>query len=192
MKIKKIYIERYGPISDLTLGIGDGLQVIWGRNEAGKTLVVEAVIKILLQGKVRDFDDINRVEEEPEGYIIMEDDSKNDIKITRKKGLGEYMDLRGMDLRNVFIIRDSDLTLKDHSSYFKDITDKLTGLQLDRLSKILSLLQEYGRLTGPRSDAALSDSKEFGKVLNSKKSAVSYIEDAGDYFEEARANKSDY
>ena len=192
MKIKKIYIERYGPISNLTLGIGDGLQVIWGRNEAGKTLAIEAVIKILLQGKVRDFDDINRVEEEPEGYIIMEDDSKNDIKITREKGLGEYMDLRGMDLRNVFIIRDSDLTLKDHCGYFKDITDKLTGLQLDRLSKILSQFKEYGRLTGPRSDAALSDNKEFGKVLNSKKSAVSYIKDAGDYFEEARANKSDH
>ena len=78
MKIKKIYIERYGPINNLTLDIGEGLQIIWGRNEAGKTLAIDAIIKILLQGKVRDFDNINRVEEEPEGYVIMEDDNKKD------------------------------------------------------------------------------------------------------------------
>lgn len=192
MKIRKIFIERYGPINDLNLDIGEGLQVIWGRNETGKTLAIEAVVKIMLQGKVRDFDHINRVEEDPEGYVLMEDSESNEIKLIIRKGLVHYMDLRGLDLRNIFIIRDSDLTIKDDCSYYKDITDKLTGLQFERLEKILLLLKDYGRLTGAKSDADLSDSKEYGKILSAKKSAVSFIKDAGSYIREAAEKKSDY
>ena len=192
MKIRKIFIERYGPINNLNLDIGEGLQVIWGRNETGKTLAIEAVVKIMLQGKVRDFDHINRVEEDPEGYVLMEDSKSNEIKLTIRKGLVNYLDLRGLDLRNIFIIRDSDLTIKDDCSYYKDITDKLTGLQFERLEKILSLLKDYGRLTGARSDADLSDSKEYGKILSAKKSAVSFIKDAGSYIRKAAEEKLDY
>ena len=61
MRIKKIHIIKYGPVTGLELDIGPGLQVIMGNNEAGKTLTIEAIIKMLLEGKTRDFDDIDRV-----------------------------------------------------------------------------------------------------------------------------------
>ena len=129
MRIKKISISRYGPLSNLELDPGDGIQIIWGRNETGKTLTIDAIIKLLLHGKVKDFEYIDRVDENPEGYIILEDDKKNEIKISAKKGLSEYLNLGSIDLRNIFIIRNSDLTIKEEGNYFKNITDKLTGLK---------------------------------------------------------------
>ena len=87
MRIKKIHIIKYGPISGLDLEIGPGLQIIMGKNEAGKTLTVEALIKMLLEGKTRDFDDIDRVSEEPEGYLLFDDSQGKEEKVNIKKGL---------------------------------------------------------------------------------------------------------
>ena len=117
MKIKKIHIIKYGPINGLDLDIGPGLQVIKGRNEAGKTLTIEAVIKMLLEGKTRDFDDIDRVEEEPEGYILFEDSNGKEQKVNIKSGLAKYMDLGGLDLRNIFIIRDYKVPMAKFSGW---------------------------------------------------------------------------
>jgi uncharacterized protein YhaN len=192
MRIKKISISRYGPLSNLELDPGDGIQIICGRNEAGKTLTIDAVIKMMLKGRVKDFEYIDRVDEDPEGYIILEDDKKNEIKLSIKKGLGEYLNLGSIDLRNIFIIRNSDLTIKEKGDYFKNITDKLTGLQSERLDKILVLLKEYGKLTAARSDASLSNSKEHKKITSIKNAALSFKNDAASYIEEARSKKSDF
>lgn len=43
MKIKKVYIGAFGALKDLTLDFSDGLQVIYGENEAGKTTVTEFI-----------------------------------------------------------------------------------------------------------------------------------------------------
>jgi len=192
MRIKKIFIGRYGPLNNLELVPGDGLQVIWGKNETGKTLTIDAVIKMMLQSKVKYFECINRVDEIPEGYIILEDDKKSEIKLSAKKGLSQYLNLESLDLRNIFIIRNNDLTIREEGNYFKNITDKLTGLQSEKLDKILSLLKEYGKLTAARSDALLSNSKEYGKIARIKDAALSLKVDAADYIEEAKNKKSDF
>ena len=192
MRIKKISISRYGPLSNLELDPGDGIQIIYGRNEAGKTLTIDAVIKMMLKGRVKDFEYIDRVDEDPEGYIILEDDKKNEIKLSIKKGLSEYLNLGSIDLRNIFVIRNSDLTIKEKGDYFKNITDKLTGLQSERLDKILVLLKEYGKLTAARSDASLSNNKEHKKIASIKDAALSFKNDAASYIEEARNKKSDF
>ena len=166
MRIKKIHIIKYGPINGLDLEMGPGLQVIMGKNEAGKTLTVEAAIKMLLEGKTRDFDDIDRVSEEPEGYILFEDGSGKEQKINLKNGLARHMDLGGLDLRNIFIIRDSDLTLRDECGYYKNITDKLTGLQLEKIEELMSSVQDFGRLVNPSSDSKLSNAMEHGKIAS--------------------------
>ena len=41
MKIKKIYISAFGLLKDFTLDIQDGFQVIYGKNEAGKTTITK-------------------------------------------------------------------------------------------------------------------------------------------------------
>jgi uncharacterized protein YhaN len=192
MKIKKIHIIKYGPISGLDMDIGPGLQVIKGRNEAGKTLTIEAIIKMLLEGKTRDFDDIDRVEEEPEGYILFEDSNGKEQKVNIKSGLAKHMDLGGLDLRNIFIIRDSDLTLRDECGYYKNITDKLSGLQLDKIDRLMSMVQDYGKLVNPASDSKLSNNMEYGKISTLRSQAVSFEQESRDYLKSSEREKLDY
>ena len=190
MKIKKIFIIRYGPLQNLDFDIGPGLQVIWGRNEAGKTLTIDAITKMMLEGKVRDFDRINRVEEDPEGFILFEDTSGKEIKISIKKGLVKHISFAGLDLRNIFIIRDSDLTLKQECGYYKSITDRLTGMNLAKIEELLSGIKDYGRLKRPSSDAGLSDSKDYGKIVSLMDLTQVFISNSKEYIDEAR--KKDY
>lgn len=84
MRIKRILISRYGPISDIDLKPKPGLQVIYGRNEAGKTLSIDAMIKMMVGDKDRDFKDIDRVSESPEGFILFEDRDAGEIKVDFK------------------------------------------------------------------------------------------------------------
>lgn len=192
MKIKKIFIIRYGPLQNLDLDIGQGLQVIWGRNEAGKTLTIDAIIKMMLEGKVRDFDRINRVEEDPEGFILFEDTSSKEIKVSVKKGLVKHISFAGLDLRNIFVIRDSDLTLKQECGYYKSITDRLTGMNLEKIEGLISGIKDYGRLTRSSSDADLSDSKDYGKIASLNRTAGSFISDSMGYVDLAEKQKYDF
>ena len=49
MRIKSIYIGAFGALKDYTLDLDDGMQVIYGENEAGKTTVTE-FIKAMFYG----------------------------------------------------------------------------------------------------------------------------------------------
>ncbi len=52
MKINKIYISAFGGLKDFTLELGDGLNVIYGNNEDGKS-TVSAFIKAMFYGTGR-------------------------------------------------------------------------------------------------------------------------------------------
>ncbi len=52
MKINKIYISAFGSLKDFTLDFGDGFQVVFGENEAGKTTICE-FIKAMFYGTRR-------------------------------------------------------------------------------------------------------------------------------------------
>ncbi len=192
MRIKKIHIIKYGPLNGLEFDIASGLQIIKGRNEAGKTLTIDAVIKMLLQGKTRDYGDVGRVGDDPEGFILFEDRGGKEYKINIKNGLAKYMDLDGTDLRNIFIIRDSDLSLSDESGYFKNITDRLTGLKTQKIELLMNFIKEYGMLTKPSSDAALSNSKEYGKIASVLSEAKSFEEESMEYIRRSTSEKLDY
>jgi DNA repair protein SbcC/Rad50 len=192
MRIKKIHIIKYGPINGLELNIGPGLQVVRGRNEAGKTLTIDAVIKMLLRGRTRDYGDVDRVEDDPEGFILFEENGGKEYKINIKNGLSKYMDLGGADLRNIFIIRDSDLSLSDGPGYFKNITDRLTGLQTQKIELLMSLVKDYGMLKKPSSDAGLSNSKEYGKIASILSEAKSFEKESMDYIKRSASEKLDH
>jgi DNA repair protein SbcC/Rad50 len=192
MRIKKIHIIKYGPINGLELNIGPGLQVVRGRNEAGKTLTIDAVIKMLLRGRTRDYGDVDRVEGDPEGFILFEENGGKEHKVNIKNGLAKFIELGGADLRNIFIIRDSDLSMSDGPGYFKNITDRLTGLQTQKIALLMDLVKDYGMLTKPSSDASLSDSKEYGKILSILSEARSFEKESMDYIKRSSMEKLDY
>jgi len=69
MRVKEFSIMRYGPLSNTGRILLHGFNLFWGKNEDGKTLTIDALVKLLLGRSVREFERINRVEENPEGPL---------------------------------------------------------------------------------------------------------------------------
>lgn len=164
MKIKEFSITRYGPLKNITPFRLTDFNLFWGKNEDGKTLTIDALVKLLLGRNVRDFEHIDRVEESPEGYVIIEDDKNKEIKLPEKGNLTKVVGLTPSECRNIFIIRNSDLSIARESEFYTNVTDRLTGLRTEEISSVKKKLQELGQLTRADSSADLSDSKDFGKI----------------------------
>jgi DNA repair exonuclease SbcCD ATPase subunit len=113
---------------------------------------------------MKEFQKINRVDEKPEGYIVIEDDKGKEIKLSVKKDLTKTVGLTASECRNIFIIRDSDLSIALESEFYTNMTDRLTGLRTKEIFSIKKKLQELGRLTRAASDSDFSDKKEFENI----------------------------
>lgn len=147
MKIKEFSLTRYGPLPTTGKIQLDGFNLFFGRNEDGKTLTIDAIVKLLLGSNVKEFKNIQRVDETPEGYVVIEDDKGKDIKFPEKGNLTKISGLTPSECRNIFIIRDSDLSVNLESEFYTGIADRLLGLRTDELSKIRENLKEIGKIT---------------------------------------------
>ena len=86
--------------------------------------------------KVKDFEEINRVDEKPEGYIVIKDQKNQRWKIPEKGTLTKITDLSPSEGRNIFIIRNSDLTVTASDTFYNGLADQLVGLRTKELSTI--------------------------------------------------------
>ncbi|MEA1964003.1 MAG: hypothetical protein U9O41_02620, partial [Candidatus Aerophobetes bacterium] len=179
MKIKGFSIVRYGPLPKIEQIFLSNFNLFFGKNEEGKTLTIDALIKMLLRGNIRDFlPDINRVEENPEGYVIIEDEKDKEIKLPEKGGdLTKLLSLTPSECRNIFIIRNSDLSIVREGEFYTNITDRLTGLKTKQILSIKKGLKELGKLTRADSSASLSNNKEFGKIKKQLQDTSKLIEE---------------
>jgi DNA repair exonuclease SbcCD ATPase subunit len=150
VKIKEFLINRYGPLKIKKPILLDNFNLIWGKNEEGKTLTIEALIKLLIGEDIKNFENINRIEEKPEGYVIIKDSNGKEIKFPEKKkksNLLQFTNLTSQEFRNIFIIRNSDLSISKESEFYTNITGRLTGLRTNEICKIKNKLLEIGNLT---------------------------------------------
>lgn len=147
MKIKEFSIIEYGPLPDRgRLNLTD-FNLFYGKNESGKTLTIDALIKLLAGKNLEQFESINRVDEKPEGYIIITDENNKDIKIKYKKTIENLIDISSNEFFNLFIIRDSDLSFHKESDFYNNITDHLLGLRINDIKRINDNLRDIGKLT---------------------------------------------
>lgn len=147
MKIREFSVFRYGPVSVRDRINLDNFNLLFGYNEEGKTLTIDAVVKMLLGKSSRGFDRINRVDEMPEGYVIVEREEDGDFKLPEAGNLTDITGLTASECRNIFIIRDSDLTISREGEFYKDITNRLVGLQTEEIARIVTELRHLGCLT---------------------------------------------
>ncbi len=150
MKIKEFAIWRYGPLSgDGTGKVAPGnFNLFFGPNEQGKTLTIDALVKLLLRKSYKEFDkSINRVNELPEGYVIIEQADGNTAKLPEDGDLTRVTGLTAAECRNIFIIRDSDLSINRENLFYKGVTNRLTGLRTEEIERIKSGIRELARLT---------------------------------------------
>ena len=72
MRIREFSIMRYGPLNNQQYQLGD-FTLFFGENESGKTLIIDALIKLLLGYGARGvFKTLDRVSEDPAGNVIIE------------------------------------------------------------------------------------------------------------------------
>jgi len=192
MKIKELLITRYGPLPNTGRITLHNFNLFWGKNEDGKTLTIDALVKLLLGRNVKGyFERIDRVEEEPEGYAIIEDDDGKEIKLPEKGNLTSVAGLTPPECRNIFIIRNSDLSIARESEFYTNVTTRLTGLRTEEISSIKKKLRELGKLTRPDSNASLSDSEEFGKIKYWVKKAGELTEEIDSLQDETKRGNFD-
>lgn len=153
MRIKEFSIREYGPLTKtgrIELG---GFNLFFGRNENGKTLTIDALIKLLIGKRAKDFKQADRVETDPDGTLILSlDGSKTEKELPADGDLAKItkeldVPLTAADCRNIFIIRNSELSLSNESVFYTGLTDRLVGLRTNDIKKIKKNLMEIGRLT---------------------------------------------
>jgi len=147
MRIEEFYVKRYGPLRDRSYTLSHSFNLFFGKNEDGKTLTIDALVRLLLGKKVRDFKGIDRVGENPEGYVILKDDQGMDVKLPQKGMLPKLTGLTPSECRNIFVIRNSDLSISDESGFYMSVTDRLIGLRANEICKIKETLREIGKMT---------------------------------------------
>jgi len=181
MKIKEFAIERYGPLHNIKASSLKDFNLFWGENEDGKTLSIDALVKMLLGKKTKEFEKINRVDENPEGFIILEDSQGKEFKLPEKGTLTDFVGLSSMECRNIFIIRNSQLSIgregrEEESEFYTNVTDRLVGLRTEKIARIRNKLMELGKLTRADSGAELTDREEFNKIKSKVKKAKDITE----------------
>lgn len=160
MHIKRAKVDHHGPLRDIDLDLEPGFHLCHGKNESGKTLLVESIIKMLLEDNAGHYQGLNRVDHPPAGHLLI-DNSGNEILLPDQGFDAVFPDLTPEDIRNALIIRDFDLRLPERqddfgsSSYLREVTDRITGAQTQRIESIRGELKEIGYLTNSSSDARL-------------------------------------
>lgn len=147
MRIKEFGILRYGPLPKRDNIELAGFNLLFGYNEEGKTLTIDALVKLLLGKSSRGFERINRVDEQPEGYLLVEKEGEEDIMFPDMGNLTRITGLTATELRNIFIIRDSDLSISREEDFYKDVTNRLVGLQTEEIDRIITELRYQSSLT---------------------------------------------
>ncbi len=147
MIIKEYGIRRYGPLSDSGIKEPGLFNLIYAPNEEGKTLTIDALLKMLFKKNLKVFKGIKRVEENPEGYLVLADSSQREIKLPEAGTFDQHFGLSPDLFANIFVIRDSDLSINDENFFYRDFTSRLTGLRTGEIEKLKSAVLNLGGIT---------------------------------------------
>ncbi len=182
MRIKEIVLNRYGPLRQIDLDIKPGIQSLYGPNESGKTLMIDALVKILTGGSTDLPGSLDRVAEGPDGYVVLEQEGR-ELKINGDQPLTDFLNVTPGELMNIFVVRDSDLRITKEDEFFERVTDKMTGLKVEDIRRVKKAIREHGRLT-PSGKLSNSEANNYAEsVLHEAKELESDIKN---YMEQAQ------
>ncbi|KKM13667.1 hypothetical protein LCGC14_1713940 [marine sediment metagenome] len=175
MKIEEFLISDYGPLPERGRFSLKDFNLFYGENESGKTLTMDAIIKMLVGKGGSSFKYIDRVDELPEGYVIILEDDGKKTKIKGKKSIRNVLDLTFSEFCNLFIIRNSDLEIFKAPDFYNNVTDRLLGLRINDIKEIRSNLRDIGKLT-PGGKFSNRGEEKFEDRMNNAKKSINVIE----------------
>lgn len=153
MRLETAAIDRYGPLYDCRPPCGDGLTVVSGPNEAGKTLYLEALLQLLDPAVEPVMEPPPRVADTPTGRVVVEHDGDR-FECTGERTLTDRTPIEPIHLQTVFVVRDNDLRLPSSRAYYTSLIEKLGDIHTTEIDAITSALKDRGRLTDTRLDVS--------------------------------------
>ncbi|MGM0441079.1 MAG: ATP-binding protein [Elusimicrobiota bacterium] len=196
MDIKEFAITSYGPLKVPRPVKTGKFNLIFGSNESGKSLLLDALVKLMLDKKVnaspkgtnaRFFQNIDRVDEFPEGYVRLKLNGK-EFKLPEAGNLKELTGLQPGDCSNIFFVRNSELSLfeKGDRKYFENVTDRLTGIRINEIAKILEKIRERAHVTPGYN---LQNRKESNHLKDRWEKAKECLEQIEEFEEKAKTEE---
>ncbi len=74
------------------------------KNECGKTLTIDGLVKLLFNKTGKDFENLERVQEVPEGYVVLVDEEGNEYKIPEKEICLKYRDYQPQNVTTSLLL----------------------------------------------------------------------------------------
>lgn len=178
MRLTRLAVTTYGPLAGIDEADLDAVQLVCGPNESGKTLLTEALLRLMTGVTPAD----TRVEADVVGFVELDDEGAYRVDADTSL-LAYYEDEYGVSLtpaefRNLFVVRDADLPVEG-PGFYERMTDRLTGLRADDIRTVMSAVRERGRLTA--GELRLSDAQPHGKPNALRGDAQALLEDVRQY-----------
>lgn len=182
MRVKTLRIDRHGPLTDFSRNSVGDFTLIYGPNEHGKTLIIDALIKMLFRKEftkiAKHLGNIQRVAEHPEGGLVLESKGRH-ITIAQGESISDYLDVDAPTFRNIFVVRDSDVAIVDDVKFYAQLSERLAGLRTSEIERIKRIIQVKGRLTNPSANSDLSKSataEHAGRRVEAARQMIDEIE----------------
>ena len=189
MRITDIEIDHYGPLSRFTHTCEPSIEVFYGPNESGKTLLMEAILKLLDSEISAVLPGVSRVDGAPRGHVGVELNGTRQ-QFSGKVTLGDVSAISPHHLRNIFVIRDSDLALHDEHEFYDAVTEQIGDLHTSEIDAIQSRLVERGRLTSV-SGRSLSSAKTHDDAAEVRDATRELQSDIQSYIQTTESNEID-
>lgn len=172
MRIDEFSVRNYGRLKDTgQVRLSQDFTLFSAGHGEGKTLTIESIIKMMFgKGQRGGFQgEIDREPGEPSGYMMVKGRDGNIIKIPEEGGIPDFWpNLSSSDFRNVFVIRESDISLLKESSYYRATSEKITGIRTPQLESIRKALKQVFFLTKDDSKAKLQSTKGDDNYLGER------------------------
>lgn len=221
MRLVEYRVDRYGPLSGVAHELDPGIEVVYGPNESGKTLLLEALCRLLEPATVDRFDGIDRVDHEPQGFVDVggvvqggddggeagpddgddgvdadggdtvatEGNPSASVLLDGDGALADHVDVGPQHLQNVFVVRDSDLRIRDHHAFYDSVIERLGDIHTAEIEAVRDRLEARGRLTSRRRNIASSAPTDHAGDV--RETAAEIRDDLREYVDSAREDDVD-
>lgn len=176
MRLAEARIDSYGPVSGRRTDCADGITVVYGPNESGKTLQLEAILRLLDPSIVDVAPGVGRLDASPAGRVVLEHGGAHH-ELGDGTALSDVCPVDAASLHNVFVVRDGDLDLHGGHDFYASLTDRLGDVHTSEIEAVQSELKTRGRLTDRTLNVASNQSThQAGTVRDEARSLAADVE----------------
>lgn len=157
MQINRLFLKNYGPIREQDYLFKPGFNLVFGKNEQGKSLSFDGLVKLLFKKASKKVKAIDRVPDDPAqmgGFVEISYQQNEATHLSKLQNETSLTDLTGLDIDsclNLFLIRNSELSIgndfADQDRFLTSITDRLTGLQTSVITRTKQQLRDLAQIT---------------------------------------------